>query len=540
MPLPAAREARNLEWPPPAYAKYVRQIREWSAWWAGDSDLLRRYSAERRFWHRQADADRTGRQQARSMHAALAADIVTTSADLLFGEEIELAIPEPEATGEDGEHEDADEQGVDEGDASLAQERAAVEVTQARLDELREEIDLDGSLLVAAEVAAGLGGAWLRPAWDTTLADRPLLTVIDPEHVVPEYRMGVLVAVTFWEDVERADSGRVWRHLERHEVVRGPLGNTFGVILHGLYVGDDDHLGTPKSLTQHAATAGLDEVVEVPTAAGPIMPRYMPNMLPNRKHRRLPVGRSDFDGIEDELDAIDEAWTSLLRDIRLGVARLMVPEGTLERVGVGPGAGRGFNVDRELMVETDAAADEQGGKVALMQGSIRETAHLSTIRALVEQAVSGAGYAPATFGLGVEGQPESGTAREIRERKTFRTLGKKRRYAERAIADVCLSLLAIDADVFGREIVPMRPRIGWPAPVTDTKAVADRLVALRSALAISIENAVREAQPDLAEPEVEAEVARIMAENSLTDPEAFMRDTPGGGGDPVDDPEAAA
>jgi hypothetical protein len=95
-------------------------------------------------------------------------------------------------------------------------------------------------------------------------------------------------------------------------------------------------------------------------------------VLNNRKNRRLPIGRSDFDAIEDELDALDETWSSLLRDIRLGKVRLFVPEGALERVAPGPGSGRTYDVDRELMVETDAAPDEQDGRVA---GGSRRTAH---------------------------------------------------------------------------------------------------------------------------------------------------------------------
>jgi hypothetical protein len=552
MPLPTTDQARTLEWPPPGVASYVRQQREWAAWWSGDVDNLRAESTTRRFWGRQAASDViTGRDstQTRAIHSALAADIVTTSADLLFGEPIDLVIPVPEATGDTDENVDAGAEGVATGAASLAQETAAVQVTQARLDELRDLLDLDGTLLIAAEVAAGVGGAWLRPAWDVTVADHPLLTVVDPEFAVPEYRMGQLVAVTFWEDVTSGEqSTQVWRHLERHEldVLRDDRGlpvldaqgkgQTVAVILHGLYLGDRDKLGTEQPLTRHAATARLDARVIIPGATPRLGPTYMPNVLPNRKNRRLPMGRSDFDGVEDGLDALDEVWSSLLRDIRLGVARLMVPEGTLERVGAGPGSGRTFNVDRELMVETDAAPDEQGGKVSMQQGDIRQDDHLATIRALTEGIVSGAGYAPATYGLGVDGAAESGTARAIRERKTFRTLGRKRRYAERAVADVCLSLLAIDAAVFQREgIVPMLPRVGWPDVTADPAGTAARLQLLRAAQAISIRRAVQEAQPDLEPTEVDAEVAAIMAENSVTDPDAILLDQPGNI-DPIDEP----
>jgi hypothetical protein len=540
MPLPSTDTARSLEWPPPAVAKYTRQQAEWAAWWAGDVDKLRKFSAERRFWHRDAEATRTapGTKQARTMHAAVAADIVTTSADLLFGTPPTLTIPTPEATGDDAEHVDVDADGIDDGNASVDQATALVDQTQARLDELRDLIDFDGLALIAGEVSAALGGAWFRPAWDTAVADHPLLTIVDPDQAIPEYSSGVLRAVTFWEEVATT-STTVWRHLERHEIApeRDEHGDLVGVILHGLYEGTESTLGTFRPLTAQSATAALPDAVPVPKGAGPIMPRCMPNVLPNRKNRRMPIGRSDFDGAEDELDAVDEVWSSLLRDVRLGVARVFAREGTLTRMGSGPGSGRGFNVDQELIVETETDPDVAGDPVKLTQAVIREVSHLAIVRALVEQAVSAAGYAPATFGLGIDGAAESGTARSIRERKTFRTLRKKRRNAERAIADVWRSLLAIDADVFSHTLDPVRPSVVWPDVEADQRTTAEWVTMLRQAQAVSIETAVRLTQPDLDDTAIGEEVGRIMAENSLTDPDTLGADSPGDVVDPeLDDP----
>lgn len=534
MPLPSADAARSLEWPPPQVARYTRQQREWAAWWSGDCDQLRRYSQPRRYWARVAEAERTtpGRSQSRTMHTGLAADIVTTSADLLFGDPLDLTIPPPVATGEEGEQTDTQTtDGLTEGDASVTQEQAAVEVTQARLDELRDDLGLDNMLLVAGEVAAALGGAWLRPAWDDSIADHPLLSVIDPDQAVPEYRMGHLTAVTFWEVVDDTEEGVTWRHLERHEV--DPSSGR-GVILHGLYRGDKEVLGKPYDLTAKVATASLDELVLVPEGGPKLLPAYMPNVLPNRKFRRLPVGRSDFDGVEDELDSLDETWASLMRDIRLGKARLMVPEGTLERVAPGPGSGKTFDVDRELMVETDAAADETGGKVAMMQSEIRDTSLLAVIGALVERIVSTAGYSPQTFGLHIEGSAESGTALNVRERKTSRTRGRKIGYARRAIEHAVWALLAIDAEQFGQQIVPMRPKASFPDVNRDAQTTATWVQLLRAAQAMSIETAVREVHPEWDDTLIDAEVARIMDETSMTNPDTLGADA--SADEPIVDP----
>lgn len=533
MPLP---DKSDQPWPPAEHQAIARQHQTWAAWWSGDVAKLGNLSPERTFWRRRAEAEARERQQSRAMHAAVAADIVTTSADLLFGEPIDLVIPEPEVTGEESATEDH---------AETQAEADAREVTQARLNELRDDIDLDGKLLVSAEIAAGMGGVWLRPVWDRTLADHPLLTVIEPSQAVPEYRLGGhLVAVTFWEVVGKETGDVVWRHLERHETYVED-GVRRGVILHGLYRGSSDRLGKQETLTAHEATANLEPLVPVPDGVSPLIPRYMPNVLPNRQFRTVPIGRADFDGVEPELDSIDETWSALMRDVRMGVARVFAREGTLERVAPGAGTGRTFNVDRELIVETEQDPDAAGAPVSLIQAAIRQADHLAIVRALVEQAVSAAGYSPQTFGLDVDGQAESGTALNVRERKTFRTLGKKRRNAARAVAEVLEVLLQLDAALFDRQIVPVRPRVGWPDLTSDQKTTAEWVQLLRTAQAMSIESAVRAAQPDLTDPEVEEEVARIMAESQLAEPDTFGSDQPTDPeavdpeADPIDDGAAA-
>ncbi|MEW1928476.1 hypothetical protein [Streptomyces sp. NPDC088360] len=42
-----------------------------------------------------------------------------------------------------------------------------------------------------------------------------------------------------------------------------------------------------------------------------------------------PMGRSHFQGIRDVFEAIDDVWTSWMRDIRLARARLIAPDGYL-------------------------------------------------------------------------------------------------------------------------------------------------------------------------------------------------------------------
>lgn len=521
MPLPESTP--STPWPPPDLAPYVRDQAAWQAWWSGDTAKLGETTQgggttnRRTFWGRRKSEGETSGKATAQLHATLAADIASTSADLLFGEPPQLLVPdvglarayERRASGG----------GADDG--ALAAwpatnlPTADVVAAQDRLDDLVDTLGLANRLLEGGELCAATGGVYLRPLWDKAAADHPLLTMIDPDRAVPDFRYGQLVAVTFVDEVLR-DTGAVWRHLERHEP---------GVILHGLYVGTGSTLGRQVALTDHPATRGYAPVVEVPvevTGGRPgIMPRFVPNVLPNRKNRKYPIGRSDYAGCESFLDALDETWTSWMRDLRLGQARLVVPDEFLRPIGARPGqagAPRGFDIDTELLTGLNMAdLTDMSGKDAIsqVQFDIRVEEHERTAVALTEHIISTAGYSPQTFGLQIEGRAESGTALRIREGKTWRTQGRKQRYWAPELSGVLETLLALDRVMFGRSTPVVRPAVGWAELADDPQGTAQWVNLLATARAASIETRVRLAQPQLDDDQIADEVARIKAEDGL-------------------------
>jgi hypothetical protein len=347
--------------------------------------------------------------------------------------------------------------------------------------------------------------------WDKSVADSPLLTVMSADEAVPDFAYGQLVAVTFYETVQVEDAkGQadpvVWRHLERHER---------GVILHGLYAGTWDNLGERVPLGRLAATAGYaDAVTDHADAVGDgILPSYVPNALPNRMHPGIKIGRSDFDGCEGFFDALDETWTSLIRDIRLGQAHVLADQSVMNSAGVGPGAGRAIDLDQELFTAVNLSDETK--KLAEIQFAIRVTEHGDTATALTERIVSTAGYSPQTFGLHIEGLAESGTALRMRENKTYRTQGRKQRYWKPATEHAAQMLLVLDGAVFGRPTPPLRPRLEWPELIDDPGGRATWISTLRTAKAISTQTAVALAQPHLSGQELDDEVARVMAEEGM-------------------------
>lgn len=470
-------------------AGLYREMQEADAWYSGDESKLTAFyglpagdqrqpqaSTWSRFWSRRYNDQNSARQR---VHVPAANDIAATSADLLFGETPDLTVPE------------------DEDDATAAQDR---------LLDLAEADGWGALLLEAAEVCAGIGGVYLRPAWDPQFCPHPMLTVVHADRAVPEFRWGRLYAVTFWREVAIDDKGVVWRHLERHEP---------GLILHGLYAGDADMLGVRRPLAEHPDTAGLavdDEgAIVLPGGMRGLMVAHVPNVLPHAKHRGMPVGPADTAGAETLMDGLDETYTSWIRDVRLAKARILVPGEFLERNGRGRGAS--FDLDAEVFspLEMDPSNMEKAG-ITLSQFAIRAADHEATAGKLFEQIVGHGGYSPSTFGLEGDTSVQTATEVDARQDRTMATIARKRRYWRPAIEHVAEAILVIDREVFDSKVTPVRPRLAWPDAEQDPHRIAETAELLRRAQAASTETLVRLAQPHLEGDDLAAEVARVRAE----------------------------
>jgi len=492
--VPMPTDAKTA-WPPKAWAPVLADINEAAAWYSGDTTALAGLygksddrTRRRRFWST-PNRDRTGQPVRQKLHVPAASDIATASADLLFGETPQLTIPEAHEKSSDSEAKEA----------------------QARLDTLVAEGGLANSLLEAAEICSGLGGVYLRPWWNPEIADQPVLTTVHADHAIPRFVAGVLVEVTFWKTLHVDSGSSVWRHLEHHQS---------GRIEHALFVGAKDALGVKVPLDRHPDTADLavddDGLVDVPAGIRGLLVRYVPNMLPNRKRRNVPIGRSDTAGVEDLMDALDETWTSWLRDIRIGQARIIVPNEFLGRSGRGSGAS--FDMDQEVFSPLEMDPTAEGAKsITPIEFKIRTEEHHATAMALWGQIVATGGYSQQTFGMQGDGGQQTATEIRARESKTLRTTKKKQRYMGPQVEDVAEMMLIIDREVFGSNVTPMRPRLDFDdGLVDDPRVTAETIELLNRAQAISVETRVRMAQPQLEGEELTAEVARIQAEQGLT------------------------
>jgi hypothetical protein len=523
MPLPDGRDASSA-WPPPAMQAILDSLSVWDAWYTGDVQGLETVYAQtstafqgglwggirRFFWGSPNPAQAS--QAPVKVHEPVAASVCRMSTSLLFGE---LFTPVFR-----NDHDADDVTGDTRPGAVDGQAKADATYTKAtaRVQELLDD-EAHAALLHAGELAAAHGGVFLVGAiHKATHPHGPFVQVRAVDTAVPEFSFGKLTAVTFWTRLAPR-AGQQYLLLERHEV---------GRITWGLYESNSDRmLGTPVDLRAHPDAAAVIPMLDehgdgMATELDSLDVVYLPNVTPNRRWRKHPVGqylgRSDLDGAEDLMDSLDEVVTSYLRDFRLGKTRIMVPKGFLQAGK--PGEGATFDTNQEVFTELgqesigsfnpNASGNALGQQITTFQPGIRHLEHEAGRQVLKEAVYEACGYSAQTFGA--EGDMAV-TATEVtaREKQTILTRSHKVLVATPAVVDLLCILMDLDAAHFdgpGRnDIVPL---VEWPDAASDSpKVLAETLQALNMAEATSIRTRVETLHPDWSKEQVAEEVQQI-------------------------------
>lgn len=515
----AGLPAPKSPWPPPALKQILHHMDAWDAWYAGDGERLAVHYGSlgptiggaldhvtmkpgligrmaRWFWGQPA----TGTYRTK-LHIPIASDLCQAGADLLFAEPPTFAVDDTP--------------------------------TQDRLDQLCDDT-LHSVLAEAAEIGGALGGSYLRVTWDrSVVADRPFLTAVHADAAWPEFRWGRLAAVTFWRVLLRDDKA-VWRHVERHELDLNGVGH----VLHGLYEGDDGNLGRAIPLTELPATAPLagevDEQSAISTESPGLGVVYIPNQRPQRKWRKDPVGcnlgRSTLDGVEHLMDALDETYSSWMRDIRLGKARVFVSQDLV--TDLGPGKGSTFDADQEIYaplktppgsLNPNGMSGTANASLAAQQFAIRYAEHQATASQLVEDILRTSGFSSQTFGMDEAGGRVSNlTATEVqaRERRSYMTRDRMIRLWEPATAAITEKLLAVDRAVFNTQSTPQTPNVIFADSVQESQiTIAQTAQALKAAGAASTQTLVQMVHPDWDDDQVKQEVQAIRDDEAAAMPQ---------------------
>lgn len=480
----------NMAWPPMDFLYW--KMAEHSAWYSGDAEVLANFYTEylyknlqnlpytlrngESFWGRQIK-----NQGEIFVHVPIAGDIAETSANFLFSESPTIKIAQAHEIKANQSYKD----------------------TQSALDDMLMGNGFFAKILEGAETCSALGGVFIKIAWDNEISPYPIPVIVQADRAIPEFKFGILSAVTFWKVIDADDNGnKVFRLLERYEK---------GSITYKLYLGTADRLGKEVDLKSHDETKDLVDVETVDE----LLAVYVPNVLPNRFDRSSYLGRSDYAGIEGLMDSLDEVFSSWVREVALAQAKLLVPESFLKDTGTG----KKYNLDQMLYVKLDIDPTTLNGTSGItpQQFAIRADEFEKTALNLMDRIITSAGYSPQSFGLNIQGRAESGTALSMRERKSFATKGKKENYWGPALKRIVkLMMLVYNKELGGKLDVDVDVNVAFNDGVTNNlQELATSVKMISDAMAASTDTKVRLLHPEWDEDQIQAEVERIREENGL-------------------------
>jgi A118 family predicted phage portal protein len=475
--------APNSKVVPTMWQKVFDIYSEHAAWYSGDPNQIAKVYSSRvkglgskgRMWSQQVLNER------RTMiHVPIAGDVSSTSASLMFGEHPRISFESEQA--------------------------------KERWEEISGKTDVQNRLLEAAETASAIGGVYLKVDFIQGF-QYPILSVAQADNAIPDFVHGILTGVTFFKEIpnDKQDQ-KVYRLVERHEVSASGKAQ----VEYGLFVGTEDYFGQQIPLDSLPDTEGLPELFIYEGIDG-LAVRYIPNIKPYRRLRGYNIGRSDYDGLEGLFDALDEVYSSWMRDIRLAKARIIVPEEWLKKDAQGNLA---FDTEEEIFTLLDMdpvnKAGQSGMGAQAEQFAIRANEHYQTALELMKQIITLAGYSIQDFGIDIQGSAESGTALNIRRQKSLSTQAKKAGYWKSSLEDIFEMMMIIDNTIIKSGVTPERPNVEMQdGALIDMNQLADTLVKLNQAQATSIETSVSIAHPDWEEVQIQEEVDKIMNERGL-------------------------
>jgi hypothetical protein len=499
----------NSPFPPVDWAFYYDKMEEWATWYSGEADYLVKYYTTKAysefennvFWARMQYEERIT-----AIHNPLAGSIAEMGAKLLFSESPRIQFNKTSLSGK-------------------------------RFDECLKGINLNSLLLESAELAGAMSGIFLKIDIDTNLSNQPLLSSVCPQQAFPIFYRGELYQLLTFREclrIEKNGMTTVYRLFEHRKIV-----NKNCVIEYKLMKGKPDNVGKEVENSEIEETAEMDLSPITITNLQGLGAVYIPNLKPNKLLPGSDIGINDFNSSIPLLDSYDEAWSSWIRDIELGMGKIFVDEELLNKskdsyTGESKSYLEKFNNFSSCFIKLNMDSYKfDGGSSANpinpVQFAMRTDEHSKNCNSLSSEIIQRCGYSPQTFGLDNEGRAESGTALRIRERASFLTREAKSRYWITGLNKLFKQYQIIDKSIFNKTSDIENISIELEdSIISDAKEISEILQNLNNATAISTYLKVKMQHPDWEEKEILNEVDNINKDNGIITEDIFNNNSNNG------------
>ena len=401
----------------------------------------------------------------------MAAQIAKASSNLLFGQELVASIPGKESG------------------SALAQKI--------------RDINILGKVKKAGEIQASEGGVYmvnyLDPSTPRGLKGSNVKHVSEL-NVIPEFGPDAdeLIAATViseWDKSKKGKNSPVFRLFQRH---------TPGRVASELFKGSTTKKGAQIELTEFDVTEGI--LPDIYTGVNDLLVTY----IPGHPSAEGPYGLSDYHELDYMLLACDEVLSSMQERMRLASPIIYVDDNMVTEANDG---GPLFEVPPGMRVvkarndESDKPLFEISWPKPGLNGF---TEYHDTLFRLT---LIGAGIAPQSLGMSVEGGAESGVARRLSMAHTLTELKGKARTWENKLAKVLTIALELDKAMgiwnYEDTVVSVEVFEGFEDDPVETQ---ENVAAAYSSGLMSIHTALKKMHKSWTEEQITAEIESIDAD----------------------------
>ncbi len=415
---------------------YTRRIEEYRTWFIGNSRMLRNmYNVSIKddclnyFWYKAPS-------NYRMLHTGIPGLISSKMATILFGAGIKFTTTVYK-----------DDKTADEQVSAQAQEL---------VDNLCKIIDLNERLENAAQNESWGGHIYLKLSHDTGLSQYPILEVADVRKAEAIKERGITTAIKFkfwYKDAAKNEY--------RLDEIYTTNDDKDAVIRYELYQLAKDGSEVARMLEDLPQTAGLKEDFGldvnnelVYTGLKGMLAFDKPNRTPSHEFPDSEYGASDYEGALDSFDALDEAYSELIAELRTNKTVRYIPESMVPKQ-ITTDSRTGEQVVISLLpndfvtnyVKVEGGLDQNAKNEITIQVIPDKTLqHLEKWKVALSTAINSAGLSPLALGItGLESINSSDKSQQERNKVTLETRSKKQRIWKPFIEDVILKTLELNS-----------------------------------------------------------------------------------------------
>lgn len=385
---------------------FTKRIEEYLVWSTGSGRLLydfyksgaASYREANYFWHK---APVTTRR----IHSGIPGLIVSRMPIILFGNGFSTTVTVFDKEGRENK----------------TQSKQARELVEG----ISEKILLIDRLEEGASKESWGGHVFFKFSHDVSLSEYPILEVFDVRRAEVVKERGLTKAIIFksWYEYKSEKY--------RLDEIYTTTNDGDSCIIYKLYKREYDGKDKEVPLTSIPATASLADDMGL-DANNTFTYRGLKGMLAFDKPNKSPslefpdsdYGASDYEGAIDSFDALDEAYSKIIHELRTNATKRYIPSDMIPKIDGVSMLDDDFT-DSYVLVEGDLDQGENG-KIQFSTIADKTEEHLAKFRTALTTAINKAGLSPFALGItGLESINASAPSQQERNKVTIDTRKQK-------------------------------------------------------------------------------------------------------------------